>query len=169
MLFVEGDRNDYPSATSTPPDGCRARWKEDVIKKILDASVQKRICIWMQICNGVFFRVRGIDTCHVVILLVEAIDIFLVATVMLIFDKKYTGSNLFGLFRLKRRPLWLEIRSLPQLKTKVGHVIVMILLVGMFEKSNVVPISTGFDLLCFSASIFTSYGCLYLLSKLHMN
>ncbi|MCO5584229.1 hypothetical protein L7F22_038153 [Adiantum nelumboides] len=137
---------------------------------------------------------RGIDTGHVVILLVEAIDIFLVATVMLIFgmgvyelfvnsiglqrkddsspstvpNKKYTGSNLFGLFRLERRPLWLEIRSLHELKTKVGHVIVMILLVGMFEKSKVVPISTGFDLLCFSASIFTSSGCLYLLSKLHL-
>jgi len=77
------------------------------------------------------------------------------------------GSNLFGLFRLTERPKWLEIRSLDELKTKLGHVIVMILLVGMFEKSKKVPINTGLDLLCFSASILLSSGCLYLLSKLH--
>ncbi|KAI5074646.1 hypothetical protein GOP47_0010607 [Adiantum capillus-veneris] len=132
---------------------------------------------------------HGIDSGHVVILLVEAMDVFLVATVLLIFGmgiyellvntiglqkgddnlpSHYTGSNFFGLFRLEKRPLWLEIRSLHELKTKVGHVIVMILLVGMFEKSKMVPIDTGFDLLCFSASIFTSAGCLFLLSKLHV-
>lgn len=133
------------------------------------------------------------DTSHVVLLLIEAIDLFLVATVMLIFGmgiyelfvntiglqqkdddspivkkKTYTGSNLFGLFRLQDRPLWLEIRSLHELKTKIGHVIVMILLVGMFEKSKLVPICTSFDLLCFSASILLAAGCLLLLSKLHM-
>lgn len=130
-----------------------------------------------------------IDTGHVILLLVEAIDIYLVGTVMLIFGmgvyelfvntigvpkdsatskRNYTGSNLFGLFRLQERPSWLKIRSLDELKTKLGHVIVMILLVGMFEKSKKVPISTGLDLLCFSVSIFMSSGCLFLLSKLHI-
>lgn len=132
---------------------------------------------------------HSIDTGHVIFLLVEAIDIYLVGTVMLIFGmgvyelfvntigvpkdnatskRNYTGSNLFGLFRLQERPLWLEIRSLDELKTKLGHVIVMILLVGMFEKSKKVPIGTGLDLLCFSASILMSSGCLFLLSKLHL-
>ncbi|EFJ34095.1 hypothetical protein SELMODRAFT_406519 [Selaginella moellendorffii] len=74
------------------------------------------------------------------------------------------GSNLFGLFRLQERPKWLEIRSLDELKTKLGHVIVMILLVGMFEK---IVIHTGLDLVCLSASILFSSGCLFLLSKLH--
>jgi hypothetical protein len=44
---------------------------------------------------------------------------------------------------------------------------VMILLVGMFEKSKKVPIHSGLDLLCFSDSILLSSGCLFLLSKLH--
>lgn len=68
---------------------------------------------------------------------------------------------------MQERPKWLEIRSLDELKTKLGHVIVMILLVGMFEKSKKVPINNGLDLLCFSASILLSSGCLFLLSKLH--
>jgi uncharacterized membrane protein YqhA len=79
------------------------------------------------------------------------------------------GSNIFGLFHLRERPKWLEIRSIAELKTKLGHVIVMILLVGMFEKSKKVPIHTINDLLCLSASILLASGSLFLLSKLHSN
>ncbi|KAG0616942.1 hypothetical protein M758_5G153800 [Ceratodon purpureus] len=132
---------------------------------------------------------QGLGTSQVVFLLVEAVDVYLMGTVMLIFGmglyelfvstldvagdgceevrNPVCGSNLFGLFRMRERPKWLEIRSLDELKTKLGHVIVMILLVGMFEKSKKVPISSGLDLLCFSASILLSSGCLFLLSKLH--
>ena len=74
-------------------------------------------------------------------------------------------SNLFGLFRLQERPKWLEIQSLDELKTKLGHVIVMVLLVGMFEKSKKVPINSGLDLLCFSGSMLLLSGSLFLLSK----
>lgn len=136
---------------------------------------------------------RGVGSGKVILLLVEAVDVYLMGTVMLIFGmglyelfvsaldvpggncfasgKRTTvcGSNLFGLFQLKERPKWLEIRSLDELKTKLGHVIVMILLVGMFEKSKKVPIHTGTDLLCFSASILLASGCLYFLSKLHLS
>lgn len=133
---------------------------------------------------------HGFDSGQVVFLLVEAVDTFLVGTVMLIFGmglyelfvnnigssrkdssnssrRNILGSNLFGLFRLQERPLWLEIRSLDELKTKLGHVIVMILLVGMFEKSKKVPVTSCIDLLFFSTSILMSSGCLYLLSKLN--
>ncbi|XP_008777936.2 uncharacterized protein LOC103697786 isoform X2 [Phoenix dactylifera] len=79
------------------------------------------------------------------------------------------GSNLLGLFKLQERPKWLEIQSVNELKTKVGHVIVMVLLVGLFDKSKKVTISTPNDLLCFAASILLSSGCLYLLSKLHIS
>ncbi|KAH7285289.1 hypothetical protein KP509_33G021000 [Ceratopteris richardii] len=135
--------------------------------------------------------VQGSGTGRVILLLVEALDVYLMGTVMLIFGMglyelfistldvpggscfasgartTVCGSNLFGLFRLTERPKWLEIRSLDELKTKVGHVIVMILLVGMFEKSKKVPVHSGIELLCFSASILFSSGCLYVLSKLH--
>ncbi|XP_040380681.1 uncharacterized protein LOC102713006 [Oryza brachyantha] len=117
----------------------------------------------------------------VILMLVEAIDMFLVGTVMFVFgtglyelfisnmDIAKTssyGSNLFGLFRLPERPKWLEIQSVNDLKTKLGHVIVMVLLVGIFEKSKRVTIASCADLLCFAASIFLSSACLYLLSRL---
>ncbi|XP_052160023.1 uncharacterized protein LOC127777465 [Oryza glaberrima] len=117
----------------------------------------------------------------VTLMLVEAIDMFLVGTVMFVFGtglyelfisnmdiakSSSYGSNLFGLFRLPERPEWLEIQSVNDLKTKLGHVIVMVLLVGIFEKSKRVTITSCTDLFCFAASIFLSSACLYLLSRL---
>ncbi|CAI7804128.1 unnamed protein product [Closterium sp. NIES-53] len=138
---------------------------------------------------------NGVGTGKVILLLVEAVDVYLIGTVMLIFgiglyelfvnsldvprdtsslspearaelSQRICGSSLFGLFRLKARPKWLEIHSLDEMKTKLGHVIVMILLVGMFEKSKKVPVSSALDLLFFSASVCFAAGCLFLLSKL---
>ncbi|XVF52218.1 hypothetical protein PTKIN_Ptkin05aG0001500 [Pterospermum kingtungense] len=123
----------------------------------------------------------------VIFLLVEAIDIYLLGTVMLVFgtglyelfvcnldiaklqskEKATTTSNLFGLFALKERPRWLEIKSVSELKTKLGHVIVMLLLIGFFEKCKKAAIHSPLDLLCFSASVLLSSGCLFLLSKLN--
>eukprot|EP00850_Spirogloea_muscicola_P002619 SM000010S04257 [mRNA] locus=s10:495426:497216:- [translate_table: standard] len=135
---------------------------------------------------------QGFGTGKVILLLVEAVDVYLMGTVMLIFGmglyelfvstfevpiaaagvplsagRPICGSNLFGLFRLRERPKFLNITSLDELKTKLGHVIVMILLVGMFEKSKKVIIRSSVDLLGFSCSIFVASGSLYLLSKLH--
>ncbi|KAL0386645.1 UNVERIFIED_CONTAM: hypothetical protein Slati_4588400 [Sesamum latifolium] len=75
-------------------------------------------------------------------------------------------SNLFGLFTLKERPRWLE-KTVNELKTKLGHVIVMLLLIGLFDKSKKAVIQSPVDLLCFSASVLLSSGCLFLLSKLN--
>lgn len=122
----------------------------------------------------------------VILLLVEAIDIYLLGTVMLVFgmglyelfisnlDKSKSTSverspfqsNLFGMFTLKERPRWLEIKTVSGMKTKVGHVIVMLLLIGLFEKSKKAVIHTPLDLLCFSASVLICSGCLYLLARL---
>lgn len=129
-------------------------------------------------------------TGKVILLLVEALDVYLMGTVMLIFGMGLYGlfissldvsaensgqqdsgivfgSNFFGLFRLQERPKWLRIQSLEELKAKLGHVIVMVLLVGMFDKSKKIPINSPMDLVCFSMSILLASGCLYLLSKLH--
>nr|XP_016466452.1 PREDICTED: uncharacterized protein LOC107789190 [Nicotiana tabacum] len=123
----------------------------------------------------------------VILFLVEAIDIYLLGTVMLVFgmglyelfisnlDKGKSmsreksspyRSNLLGMFTLKERPRWLEITSVSGLKTKIGHVIVMLLLIGLFDKSKRAVINSPFDLLCFSASLLLCSACLYLLSKL---
>ncbi|KAK6772967.1 hypothetical protein RDI58_028205 [Solanum bulbocastanum] len=66
----------------------------------------------------------------------------------------------------KERPQGLEIKTVSGMKTKVGHVIVMLLLIGLFEKSKKAVIHTPLDLLCFSASVLLCSGCLYLLSRL---
>ncbi|KAL2630375.1 hypothetical protein R1flu_015061 [Riccia fluitans] len=143
--------------------------------------------------------VLNIRSSQVILYLVEAVDVYLMGTVMLIFGmglyelfvstievpapggnaqngapspgkaQTVRGSSFFGLFTLQERPKWLEIRSLDELKTKLGHVIVMIMLVGMFEKSKRVPIHSGLDLLFFSGTIFLAASCLYLLSMLHQN
>ncbi|KAI3425577.1 uncharacterized protein J3R85_010089 [Psidium guajava] len=131
--------------------------------------------------------VKGIHTGQMVLRLVEAIDVYLAGTVMLIFgmglyglfvsnispdvpssvDRALKGSSLFGMFALKERPKWMKISSLDELKTKVGHVIVMILLVKMFERSKMVTIATGLDLLSYSVCIFLSSASLYILHNLH--
>ncbi|KAK1568026.1 hypothetical protein Q3G72_019645 [Acer saccharum] len=86
-----------------------------------------------------YFVNRG----KVIFLLVEAIDVYLLGTVMLVFgmglyelfvsnldigkmlseDEVQHRSNLFGLFTLKERPKWLEVKTVSELKTKLGHVI----------------------------------------------
>ncbi|XP_057790046.1 uncharacterized protein LOC131006922 [Salvia miltiorrhiza] len=131
--------------------------------------------------------VKGVHSGQMVLRLVEAIDVYLAGTVMLIFgmglyglfisnvppnvpaasDRALKGSSLFGMFALKERPKWMKISSLNELKTKVGHVIVMILLVKMFERSKMVTITTGFDLLTYSVCIFLSSASLYILHNLH--
>ncbi|XP_043691146.1 uncharacterized protein LOC122641893 [Telopea speciosissima] len=130
---------------------------------------------------------KGIHTGQMVLQLVEAIDVYLAGTVMLIFgmglyglfisnvppdvpptnDRALKGSSLFGMFTLKERPKWMKISSLDELKTKVGHVIVMILLVKMLERSKMVTIATGMDLLSYSVCIFLSSASLYILHNLH--
>ncbi|CAL5381864.1 unnamed protein product [Camellia sinensis] len=129
-------------------------------------------CVYIVDAYKVYWSscVKGIHTGQMVLRLVEAIDVYLAGTVMLIFgmglyglfisnvppdspptvDRALKGSSLFGMFSLKERPKWMKISSLDELKTKVGHVIVMILLVKMFERSKMVTIATGLDLLSYS-------------------
>lgn len=124
---------------------------------------------------------------HIIIYtLIEAVDVYLMGTVMLIFGCGLHGlfisktpdgppvhgefgilsSSLFGMFRLMSKPSWVKIHSLEEMKTKLGHVIVMILLVGLFEKAKRVPVRSGADLLCLAASICLSSASLFLLSRI---
>ncbi|KAL2330755.1 hypothetical protein Fmac_018336 [Flemingia macrophylla] len=146
-------------------------------------------CIYIVDAYKVYWTscVKGVHTGKMVLRLVEAIDVYLAGTVMLIFgmglyglfisnvppdvspsiDRALKGSSLFGMFAMKERPKWMQICSLDELKTKVGHVIVMILLVKMFERSKMVTIATGLDLLSYSVCIFLSSASLYILHNLH--
>ncbi|KAF0907339.1 hypothetical protein E2562_015839 [Oryza meyeriana var. granulata] len=129
-------------------------------------------CVYIKEAYSVYWTgcLKGVHTGQMVLKVVEAIDVYLAGTVMLIFgmglyglfisntstdvpsesDRALQGSSLFGMFALKERPKWMKITSLDELKTKVGHVIVMILLVKMFERSKMVKITTGLDLLSYS-------------------
>ncbi|CAM8963887.1 hypothetical protein QQ045_003761 [Rhodiola kirilowii] len=146
-------------------------------------------CVYIVEAYKVYWSgcMKGIHSGQMVLRLVEAIDVYLVGTVMLIFamglyglfisnvspdvpattDRALKGSSLFGMFALTERPQWMKISSLDELKTKVGHVIVMILLVKMFERSKMVTITTGLDLLSYSVCIFLSSASLYILHNLH--
>ncbi|XP_062107059.1 uncharacterized protein LOC133818296 [Humulus lupulus] len=123
------------------------------------------------------------DQGHVMHLLIEAIDMFMVGMAMLMFGfGLYTmfvgsksvkekgpclaGSNLFGLFYMKSLPTWVEMQSVSQAKSKLGHAVMMILQVGVLEKFKSVPLVTGLDLACFAATVLISSACIFLLSKL---
>lgn len=181
---------------------------EDEKAEAVEGSVEKVIygCrfftlfgVWGSLVGSILCFIKGctyvamsfmeyfVNHTNVILLLVEAIDVYLLGTVMLVFgmglyelfvsnldlakslpeERNQQRSNLFGLFTLQERPQWLEIKSVNELKTKLGHVIVMLLLIGLFEKSKKAAILTPVDLLCFAASILLSSVCLYLLSKLH--
>ncbi|CAK8540196.1 unnamed protein product [Lathyrus sativus] len=133
------------------------------------------------------FLEYSVNRTKVMQMLIEALDVYLLGTVMLVFgmglyelfvsnlgsasslpdQNPSDRSNLFGLFPLKERPKWLNIKTVNELKTKVGHVIVMLLLIGLFDRSKKATIQTPVDLLCFCASVFLSSSCLFLLSKLN--
>eukprot|EP00268_Persea_americana_P043144 TRINITY_DN43296_c0_g1_i2.p1 TRINITY_DN43296_c0_g1~~TRINITY_DN43296_c0_g1_i2.p1 ORF type:complete len:254 (-),score=45.29 TRINITY_DN43296_c0_g1_i2:386-1147(-) len=151
-------------------------------------SIVERGCVYIADAYKIYWTacLKGIHTGQMVLRLVEAIDVYLAGTVMLIFgmglyglfisntppgvpasvDRALKGSSLFGMFALKERPKWMKISSLDELKTKVGHVIVMILLVKMFERSKMVKITTGMDLLTYAVCIFLSSASLYILNNL---
>ncbi|CAK9178579.1 unnamed protein product [Ilex paraguariensis] len=120
------------------------------------------------------------DQAHVIQLLIESIDMFLVGTAMLVFGmalhvmfvgskgkgSQLPGSNLFGLFYLKALPSWVGTQSVMQAKSNIGQAMMMILQVGMLEKFKSIPLVTGLDLACFAGAVFVSSACIFLLSRL---
>ncbi|KAK7362411.1 hypothetical protein VNO77_04522 [Canavalia gladiata] len=130
---------------------------------------------------------QSLDQGHLVHLLIEAIDMFLVGTAMLIFGMglyvMFVGSrttsketqqwlcgsesNLPGLFYVELPLRWVGMQSIAEAKSKIGHAVMMILQVGVLEKLKDIPLITGFDLACFAAAVFTSSASIFVLSKLH--
>ncbi|KAK8591439.1 hypothetical protein V6N13_031481 [Hibiscus sabdariffa] len=108
-------------------------------------------CVYISEAYKVYWTscVKGIHTGNMVLRLVEAIVMLILGMGLYgLFisnsnnelsadvDRALKGSSLFGMFAMKERPKWMKISSLDELKTKMGHVIVMILLVKMFERSK---------------------------------
>lgn len=129
---------------------------------------------------------RKLDQEHMVHLLIEALDMFLVGTAMLTFGMGLfvmfvgtrstkgkgpwlSGSNLFGLFSMKTLPTWAQMQSVSQAKSKIGHAVMMILQVGVLEKLKSVNLVTAVDLACFAGAVLISSASIFLLSRLSVD
>jgi len=96
---------------------------------------------------------------------VEIIDGYLLATVLLIF-----ALGLYELFISKielaedshHAPKILQIESLDDLKTRLAKVVLMILIVRFFEHALQMAFTSALDLLYFAAGIALLGGALYL-------
>ena len=106
-----------------------------------------------------------------VVMLIRSVDTFLFATVLLIF-----AMGIYELFISKidpasrtaeSRPNWLAIHSLDDLKSAVGKVILMILIVRLFEAAAGMKYDRPLDLLYLGVSILFVSGALYLVHAGH--
>lgn len=70
------------------------------------------------------------------------------------------------IFVFQSLPKWVEMESVSQANSKIGHAVLMILQVGVLEKFNSIPLVTCLDLVCFAAAVLVSSACIYLLSRL---
>jgi len=99
--------------------------------------------------------------------IIGAVDLYLIAIVMLIFS-----FGVYELFISQIDPAKesgaskiLEIHSLDQLKDKLAKVIVMVLVVTFFKKAMYTPYDSPLDMLYFAIAILALGGALYFLSK----
>ncbi|KAF2324480.1 hypothetical protein GH714_014676 [Hevea brasiliensis] len=81
---------------------------------------------------------------EIVQLLIEAIDMFL------------------------SLPTWVQMESVSQAKSRIGHAVIMILQVGLLEKFKKIPLVTSLDFACFAGAVLISSACIFILSKLSL-
>ena len=139
----------------------------------LFSSVVMFIMGTMKIANSVILfwdQITGIGSADhhsgaVVALFVSSVDIYLFATVLLIFS-----NGLYELFVKESDPAcrapesgrhWLKVTSLDDLKSSLGKVILMILVVWFFEKSLTIEYNTALDLLYLGVGILLVSVALY--------
>jgi uncharacterized membrane protein YqhA len=109
------------------------------------------------------FRQTSADDKLVLISVIPAIDYYLFATVLLMFsmgiyelfiseiDPKVRVDRATG--TLKEKPTWLYFKTVDDLKTQIGKVIMMILIVNLFEQSFNINYSKPSDLLYLGGSL----------------
>lgn len=102
---------------------------------------------------------------------VSSVDIYLFAMVLIIF-----GMGIYELFISKidpverkadARPSWLQVSSIDDLKSSLGKVILMVLIVNFFKFSIDTPINEAKDLLFLSIGIVLVSLALYIANKSH--
>lgn len=132
--------------------------------------------------RGAFVVARGVNTFFVTFdskevedyekllaTFVSSVDIFLFAMVLVIF-----GMGIYELFinkidpverKADARPSWLQISSIDELKSSLGKVILMVLIVSFFKHSLDVPFKSASDLLQLSIGVLLIAGALFLAQK----
>ncbi|KAI3684795.1 hypothetical protein L6452_34021 [Arctium lappa] len=130
-----------------------------------------------------YFQYFHSDHGHIMQLLIESLDMFLVGTAMLVFGmglhvmfvgsqgskSQFSSSNFFGIFYLKENPSWVGMKSVIQAKSMIGYALMLLLQVGVLEKFKSIPLVTGLDLACFAGAVFVSSAGLFILSKLSLD
>uniref|UniRef100_A0A7C8YVE7 Uncharacterized protein n=1 Tax=Opuntia streptacantha TaxID=393608 RepID=A0A7C8YVE7_OPUST len=69
-------------------------------------------------------------------------------------------------FLMQTMPKWVELQSLSQAKSRIGHAVMMILQVGILEKFKDMPLATSLDLACLAGAVVVSSACIFVLAKL---
>ena len=130
------------------------------------ASIILFITSSIQVCEGVSEFFDGGSTEHLVATFVTSVDGYLFATVLIIFS-----MGVYELFinkidpvnkTLDSRPSWLQINSIDDLKSSLGKVILMILIVSFFENSLKIQYKSVNDLLFLGIGILLISAALFL-------
>lgn len=108
-----------------------------------------------------FFTTFSIESSHdyerLIEVFVSSVDIYLFAMVLIIF-----GMGIYELFiskidpveqRADARPTWLQIKSIDDLKSALGKVILMVLIVSFFKHALVVEYNSAMDLLLLAVGV----------------
>lgn len=102
---------------------------------------------------------------------VSSVDVFLFAMVLVIF-----AVGIYELFitkidpvlqKVDQRPTWMQIKDVDDLKSSLGKVILMVLIVTFFKHSIEVQYGNANDLLKLGAGILLIAVALYITSKSH--
>ena len=102
---------------------------------------------------------------------ISSVDIYLFAMVLVIF-----GMGIYELFISKidpverkadARPTWLQVSSIDDLKSSLGKVILMVLIVNFFKITIRVNFDNAMDLLCLAIGVVLVALALYIANKSH--
>ena len=106
---------------------------------------------------------------HLLVAFVSSVDIFLFAMVLIIF-----GMGIYELFinkidpverKADARPSWLQISSIDELKSSLGKVILMVLIVSFFKHSLDIQFHSATDLLLLSLGVVLIAVSLFIANK----
>lgn len=114
--------------------------------------------------NGAGFQPTPLDDKSVILSFIPAVDNYLFATILLIIS-----MGLYELFiseidpksrKDKTRPTWLQVHDLDDLTSRIGEVVIMILIVNFFKLSFSMTYGKPLDLLILGGGVLLISGSL---------